>query len=612
VLPLQLLALRVALTNAHEAGADAIDDKTFAVLAVETRPGPATLQAKAIRNVLDQLRVPQLQPSVMVARLLASPGAVPACPSVEQPNALYQKADAELLEGEYAKAVLILDKIIAQLEEDCALDADKRQLLRTSRVEAARALIAAGGNPETGRGETAQGRRAHHHLRSVLRVEPLFALPPAQFPPRVRLALDYARQQLAPEKRARLQVSSELGDMDVFVEGHKVGTTPLTLESYLPPGTYRLWGERLGRRTLQQRVDADDGSIVVTFSHAAELDLTSDATLRWHVRELTDDAMARLAKELRVNHVLMVTHHAATHSLIHYNSGDGLASRAAAVTADVPNAAEALARFAVSGEVSDKLRPFRMPTIGPTGLWYWLPITGRLDDTTRRTLDTWLMRAFEPLPSLQAAGPDDWFIWEELWLRHRKCGKEPDIKSKHLPQAFDHRGRLADVADCLAQPERLALWAAERELPRSVVITEAIETRDGRRRMNLRILGANPDGSVDQDTQLHDLPARTATDVAGGISHLLRLAENHVGSLDIRSGVDHVRVSVDGVEVGVTPITVPVTDLRLGRHVLKASAEGYQSLQTVFHVAESTLPVITLFGNGTQLAAEIGTRPPGS
>lgn len=73
-------------------------------------------------------------------------------------------------------------------------------------------------------------------FRNVLRLKPLYKLDPAQYAPSIRQAFDKVRAELARSKKVKLAVKSTLPASDVYLDGLKVGQTPLSLE--VVAGTY--------------------------------------------------------------------------------------------------------------------------------------------------------------------------------------------------------------------------------------------------------------------------------------------------------------------------------------------------------------------------------------
>ena len=75
-------------------------------------------------------------------------------------------------------------------------------------------------------------------FRNVLRLQPDYELDPDQFAPSVRQSFDKLRRELARAPRVKLSVKSTLPASDVYLDGRKVGQTPLLLD--VLAGTYDL------------------------------------------------------------------------------------------------------------------------------------------------------------------------------------------------------------------------------------------------------------------------------------------------------------------------------------------------------------------------------------
>lgn len=189
--------------------------------------------------------------------------------SVADANAGLEAAVQQYHQGQYAKAAEMLAALIARLEKDGAFSKEKAEVLVRCRLKAADALLAAGGMKETGRGESPQGRLAREQLVKVLHVYPLYQLEPADYPPRMRLVMDYARKQVAGMGSGFLDVKSAGSEPTLVVEGRAIGPVPARVG--LPNGWYRLWLEEDGRRTPQRTVEVKDGVTKVDIDFELEV-----------------------------------------------------------------------------------------------------------------------------------------------------------------------------------------------------------------------------------------------------------------------------------------------------------------------------------------------------
>ncbi|TQF09570.1 PEGA domain-containing protein [Myxococcus llanfairpwllgwyngyllgogerychwyrndrobwllllantysiliogogogochensis] len=75
-------------------------------------------------------------------------------------------------------------------------------------------------------------------FRSVLRLQPTYELDPDYFAPSVRQGFDKLRRELNLARKVKLSVKSTLPTSDVYLDGLKMGQTPLTLD--VLAGTYDL------------------------------------------------------------------------------------------------------------------------------------------------------------------------------------------------------------------------------------------------------------------------------------------------------------------------------------------------------------------------------------
>lgn len=73
-------------------------------------------------------------------------------------------------------------------------------------------------------------------FRNVLRLQPDYKLDPALYAPSIRQAFEKVRSEVTKGKKVKLSVKSTLSASEVFLDGFKVGQTPLTAN--VPAGTY--------------------------------------------------------------------------------------------------------------------------------------------------------------------------------------------------------------------------------------------------------------------------------------------------------------------------------------------------------------------------------------
>lgn len=251
LLPSSLFTI-IALASGPEVNTD----WTYAVVSAG-QGAPNLPFAGTVRAELARHRTVLDEETVRVR--LAGPRASEAPPSLEEINAMLERAATLDADGKTDDALRVLDGLIGRLSADVSFNSEKGRLLHLSHVEAARILIGKAGKKETGRGETDAGRQARAHLVTVLGVDPTFVLDAATYSPRVRLTMDYARQDYARMPKGSLAVTSVPNGASVFFEGRKLGETPLRLTDVAPLGSYRVWAEYGGIRSIQRVVQLQEG-----------------------------------------------------------------------------------------------------------------------------------------------------------------------------------------------------------------------------------------------------------------------------------------------------------------------------------------------------------------
>ncbi|QSQ12229.1 PEGA domain-containing protein [Myxococcus landrumensis] len=91
-------------------------------------------------------------------------------------------------------------------------------------------------------------------FRNVLRLDPTYKLDTDFFAPSVRQSFDKLRRELNATRKVKLSVRSSVPDSEVYLDGKKVGQTPLTLE--VPPGTYDLALVKDGAVSFPRQIQA--------------------------------------------------------------------------------------------------------------------------------------------------------------------------------------------------------------------------------------------------------------------------------------------------------------------------------------------------------------------
>ena len=240
------------------AGASAANER-FAVLPVDAGDGGANAvrAAAAVRAALlhSDLTVLALEPTRAVLVDYQHRGGA----ELLSYQARLEQAEAALSALDEASSLQILELLIMDLAADPEFSRDKQSLLQLARVKLAARLIGLAGAKETGKGETDNGRRARVLLADALRANPKLAPSRDDFPPRFHLLLDLARRELTERGTGGMQVDSRPRDATVFIEGREVGKTPLTLgNDMLTKGSYRVWVEHLGARSVPQVLEVGE------------------------------------------------------------------------------------------------------------------------------------------------------------------------------------------------------------------------------------------------------------------------------------------------------------------------------------------------------------------
>lgn len=132
-------------------------------------------------------------------------------------------------------------------------------------------------------------------FRNVLRLEPQYKLDPTLFAPSIRQAFEKVRNELAKAKKVKLDVKSTLPASEVYLDGLKVGQTPLSFDAIA--GTYDIRlvkGSAVSfpRQIQVQGIDtpvlvdlAYEGAVVATpFPCLASTDRFDERTLSHAVR----------------------------------------------------------------------------------------------------------------------------------------------------------------------------------------------------------------------------------------------------------------------------------------------------------------------------------------
>jgi len=164
----------------------------------------------------------------------------PAAGGGDDLEALFGRAQAAYMAGDYAASARTLEGMLGGMEADGAppvpRDRWTRALLRLAQVEAT-----------LGRG--ALSRSA---IERALAVEPGLVADPEQYSPRFRREVEQARARLELAPRLRLAVTAGGVPAEVEIDGQPVGRAPV--EVLLPPGRYHV-GVRDGSAAGGARVE---------------------------------------------------------------------------------------------------------------------------------------------------------------------------------------------------------------------------------------------------------------------------------------------------------------------------------------------------------------------
>nr|WP_317987936.1 PEGA domain-containing protein [Hyalangium gracile] len=132
-------------------------------------------------------------------------------------------------------------------------------------------------------------------FRNVLRLKPQYKLDPALYAPSIRQAFEKVRGELAKAKKVKLAVKSTLPASEVYLDGLKVGQTPLTLD--VAAGTYDITVVKGSAVSFPRQIQAQgpdtpvlvdlayEGSVAATpFPCLASSDKSDERTLSHAVR----------------------------------------------------------------------------------------------------------------------------------------------------------------------------------------------------------------------------------------------------------------------------------------------------------------------------------------
>lgn len=220
-----------------------------------------------------------------------------------------EQAEAALTALDEMSSLKILELLITDLAADPEFSREKHALLEVARLKLAARLVGLAGAKETGKGETDNGKRARVLLADALRANPKLAPSRDDFPPRFHLLFDNARAEIAARGTGGLNIDSRPRGATVLVEGRDVGKTPLTLgNDMLTKGSYRVWVESGGARSVPQLLEVGDRTTPVFVDLAFEGALWADGPgLRPLAGNTIDEEVAKkIGRFLGVDSLLLV------------------------------------------------------------------------------------------------------------------------------------------------------------------------------------------------------------------------------------------------------------------------------------------------------------------
>jgi hypothetical protein len=207
--------------------------------------------------------------STMRARLLGQESGA----TVSELDRAYGGALAVYQSGEFESAFRTLKAIIADLESLPESDEVYEQWVRAV-LRLAHTALTMGSQRDV---DAALLRLA----RTDLTVQP----DPDQYSPSYRRRLEELKGRVRALPRRKLVVTAEGREGTVFVNGRRMGTTPVTLT--LPAGTYRIGGGAGGLRVPSFTVDleGEDRSVVLDFALAGALRVNAGPGLALHAAQ---------------------------------------------------------------------------------------------------------------------------------------------------------------------------------------------------------------------------------------------------------------------------------------------------------------------------------------
>lgn len=159
-------------------------------------------------------------------------------------------------EARYAKAAQAVDEVLAQLPGQPPGEARWKLYVSAQLLHGLnfRAL--------------GKEKESDAAFRQVLRVEPGYQLDPDYYTPATRRAFEAQRRELARSPKVKLAVKSTQPGSEVYLEGRRVGQTPLALE--VPAGTYELTVKKGAAVSFPRQLEAAGPEVAVLVDLAYE------------------------------------------------------------------------------------------------------------------------------------------------------------------------------------------------------------------------------------------------------------------------------------------------------------------------------------------------------
>lgn len=210
-----LLLIVVALANSAQAA-----PRRMVIASGDCKDAELSSQTKALHDTLrSRPNEDVLSAAEFSERLFPQPSR-----SFEDIQRLLDAAQGQFYEGQYNKATQTLDDALKEIAR--LPPGDSRWKLYVS------AQLLHGLNYRS----INRAKESDAAFRQVLRIDPQYKLDPTYYAPSTRQAFEKVRREISSGRKVRLSVKSTLPASAVFLDGFKVGQTPLALD--VPAGIY--------------------------------------------------------------------------------------------------------------------------------------------------------------------------------------------------------------------------------------------------------------------------------------------------------------------------------------------------------------------------------------